>query len=325
MKSFSDDDYQIEPAVLGGGDVGKIDWVIRDFLARGAFVLLAAEMGSGKSTLIYRAAEAIYEGNLFLDQLPTKKGKVLVIQGDEPPADATKKFRRMGLEAQFEICYADPPLDIKWLERIIKSKVYIAIFIDSITSLFATNEMDVNDLGFPRKLYRIGKAFAEANVAGLITSHLNKPSENKIRTRVTKHDIQGVATIGAAVTDLWGMWKVPKPEWPEHYNLICLGKRHCKNGILWKLEGNEEDFYWSLNEVGHGLKPQEKLFLEAKINNHFDKFPEPLTLSDIASRLGTSYEYVRRICTEMFEMGLLSREKIEKVKKGRPTFLYGPL
>jgi len=320
------DDYQIEPAVIGGGgEVGKIDWVIRDFLARGALVLLAAEMGSGKSTLIYRAAEAIFEGSLFLDQLPTKKGRVLVIQGDEPPADATKKFRRMGLEAQFEICYADPPLDIKWLERIINSKVYIAIFIDSITSLFATNGMEVIDLAFPRELYRIGRAFAEANVAGLITSHLNKPSENKIRTRVTKHDIQGVATIGAAVTDIWGIWKVNKPEWPEHYNLICLGKRHCKDGILWKLEGNEEDFYWSLNEVGHGLKPQEKLSLEAKIHNHFDQSPEPLTLSDIASRLGTSYEYVRRICTEMFEMGLLSREKIEKGKKGRPTFLYGPL
>ena len=84
-------------------------------------------------------------------------------------------------------------------------------------------------------------------------------------------------------------------------------------------------FDWALNEVGHGLKPQEKLFLEAKIHNHFDQSPEPLTLADIASRLGTSYEYVRRVCTEMFEMGLLSREKIENGKKGRPTFLYGPL
>ena len=65
MTSYSNDDYPIEPAVLGGGDVGKIDWVIRDFLARGAFVLLSAEMGSGKSTLIYRAAEAIHEGSFF--------------------------------------------------------------------------------------------------------------------------------------------------------------------------------------------------------------------------------------------------------------------
>ena len=35
MRFSSDDDYQIEPAgVGGGGDVGKIDWVIRDFLAK---------------------------------------------------------------------------------------------------------------------------------------------------------------------------------------------------------------------------------------------------------------------------------------------------
>ena len=71
--SSLNDNYLLEPAVLGGVDVGKIDWVIRDFLARGAFVLLSAEMGSGKSTLIYRAAEAIHKGSFFLDQLPTTK------------------------------------------------------------------------------------------------------------------------------------------------------------------------------------------------------------------------------------------------------------
>ena len=117
MSSQSSKNYQIKPAKGGGVDVGKIDWVIRDFLASGALVLLAAEMGSGKSTLIYRAAEAIYEGLLFLDQLPTRKGKILVIQGDEPKAEAKKKIRRMGLEAQFDICYAEPPLDFDWLEK----------------------------------------------------------------------------------------------------------------------------------------------------------------------------------------------------------------
>jgi len=117
MTSYSSKNYQIKPAKGGGVDVGKIDWVIPDFLARGALVLLAAEMGSGKSTLIYRAAEAIYEGLLFLDQLPTRKGKILVAQGDEPKTEAEKKFRRMGLEAQFDICYAEPPLDFDWLKK----------------------------------------------------------------------------------------------------------------------------------------------------------------------------------------------------------------
>ena len=54
--------------------------MIRDFLARGSLVLLAAEMGSGKSTLIYQAAEAINEDNLFLNQLQQKKDEFLDIQ-----------------------------------------------------------------------------------------------------------------------------------------------------------------------------------------------------------------------------------------------------
>ena len=192
-----------------------------------------------------------------------------------------------------------------------------------MSSLFATNELEVTDLGFPRKLYRIGKVFAECNVAGLITSHLNKPPENKIRNRITKHDIQGVATIGAAVSDIWSLCKVPKSEWPDHYNLECLGKRHCKEGDQWKLQGNEEDYYWSLKEVGDGLKPQERIYLQGKINAHFKKSPQAIPLSEIAAKIGTSNEYARRICTEMFEVGLLKRSKVITGQKGRPSYLYG--
>ena len=155
----------------------------------------------------------------------------------------------------------------------------------------------MTDLGFPRKLYRIGKAFAEANVAGLLSSHLNKPTDNKIRERITKHDIQGVATIGAAVSDVWGMFKHPKPQWPEQYHLLCLGKRHCKEGTLWKLQGDEEDFYWSLKEVGDGLKPQEKLSLEEKIIAYFANSSQPISITEIAKNVMTSYECARRLCT----------------------------
>ena len=33
----------------------------------------------------------------------------------------------------------------------------------------------------------------------------------------------------------------------------------------------------------------------------------------------TSYECARRLCTEMYEFGLLSRTKVEKGSKGRPS------
>ena len=48
--------------------------------------------------------------------------------------------------------------------------------------------------------------------------------------------------------------------------------------------------------------------------------------SNIASEKGhdgTSYECLRRICTEMFEVGLLKRTKVTTGQKGRPSYLYG--
>ena len=39
----------------------------------------------------------------------------------------------------------------------------------------------------------------------------------------------------------------------------------------------------------------------------------------------TSYECARRLCTEMYELGLLSRTKEENGNKGRPGYLYGPV
>ena len=103
----------------------------------------------------------------------------------------------------------------------------------------------------------------------------------------------------------------------------CLGKRHCKEGDQWKLQGNEEDYSWSLKEVGDGLKPQQRIYLQEKIIAHFKKSPQSIPLSEIATKIGTSNEYARRICTEMFEVGLIKRTKVITGQKGRPSYLYG--
>ena len=91
---------EIRPARGGGADVGKVNWVIEGFVAVG-IVLLAAEPGTGKTTLLYRAAEAIQEGKDFLDAVPVKKASVLVIQGDEPKNVVDRKIARMDLKGRF--------------------------------------------------------------------------------------------------------------------------------------------------------------------------------------------------------------------------------
>ena len=76
-------------------------------------------------------------------------------------------------------------------------------------------------------------------------------------------------------------------------------------------------------KVGDGLKPQERIYLQGKIIAHFKKSPQSIPLSEIATKIGTSYECVRRICTEMFEVELLKRTKVITGQKGRPSYLYG--
>ena len=120
------------------------------------------------------------------------------------------------------------------------------------------------------------------------------------------------------------MWKHPKSEWPDHFNLICLGKRHCCEGTLWKLQDSLKDLHWSLLEASDGLLPQEHLTLEDKISSYFAQSPEPLSLAEIALKVGTSEEYARRISTEMFDQALLQRTKVLTKKKGRPSYLSGP-
>jgi type II secretory ATPase GspE/PulE/Tfp pilus assembly ATPase PilB-like protein len=51
----------------GGSQVGKINWTLQGFAAQGV-VLLAGEGGCGKTSLMYRAAESIQEGDLFLNE-----------------------------------------------------------------------------------------------------------------------------------------------------------------------------------------------------------------------------------------------------------------
>ncbi len=233
--------FKLNLLALGGG-VGKIQWLVPEFIARGALNLLAAEKGSGKTTLVYRLAEAVQKGERFLGQIPATKGRVLIIPGDEPPADSEYKFRLMGLEDLFDIAYFRGLLDLNELEPHIRSKKYDLIVIDSATSILTGNDLEVTDTEFTRNLYRIGKCLSENQVSFIVPTHLNKPMENRIRKTVTAHDISGLATISNACTDLWALYKVAEPEWPDHFRLRCLGKRYCRTDTLWDLEGDLEDF-----------------------------------------------------------------------------------
>ena len=69
------------------------EWIVDLFGAKGSSVLLAADKGSGKTTFIYRMAEALGCKRMFMSELKTKKSKVFVWQADESKNNALDKFK----------------------------------------------------------------------------------------------------------------------------------------------------------------------------------------------------------------------------------------
>jgi len=311
----------IQKANAGGGEVGKIDWTLPGFAANGA-VLLAAEGGSGKTSLIYRACDAIQEGSFFLDQVQAKKGNVLVIQGDEPQSASEAKFRRMDLKANFEILYAEPPLNMQWLKDTISSCLYTAVALDSATSLLTRERQELSDESFVRLLYDLNKCLVDNNVLGLIASHLNKPFDGQSRKIVSVNDISGRAAIAAAVTDMWGLWRSSVPKWEQHFTLQCLGKRNCRQGECWELQGNVEDYWWTIKEVSDGIMPIERNTLNMKISSFLASIETPVEVAEIAAAVETSYEVARRICSDMYGNSEIRRKPSNPSGRGRPTYLY---
>ena len=101
------------------------EWIVNLFGATGSCVLLAGDKGSGKSVFMYRMAEAIQKGEIFMTELETKKSKVFIWQADESRNNAKAKIKLMELKKE-KFCYLFKDdeyghyLDINVLRRTIK-------------------------------------------------------------------------------------------------------------------------------------------------------------------------------------------------------------
>ena len=314
---------EIRPARGGGADVGKVDWAIEGFVAVG-IVLLAAEPGTGKTTLLYRAAEAIQEGQDFLNSVPTHQSRVLFIQGDEPENVTVRKISRMDLLGNFEILYGSHSLDINNLVQIILSKKWRVVVVDSLTTVVATSTCTTMDTSMADLLYRLNKLASDNHVAVIMTAHLNKPSKDGSGDRMKRKiiswaDISGVATISAAVNDAWGLTSKG-----EDFSLHALGKRHIESGTEWVLERSAEDYSWLLKEVTDGLMPKEEMYAKHQLLVYLQACRgEFFTSGELASLSGRrNIEHTRRCLCDLFDTKQILRRK-RRTQTGRPLHEYG--
>lgn len=299
--------------------VGKVEMVVEDVVARGGFTLLAAEEGAGKTAFLMRLAEAVSLGDEFMGQLLTVKGRVLILQADEPFRHTQFKFRRMGIGSDlFEVRHVDQ-YEMPALKTLITSGDWDLIILDSLTYGLTDEKCGVSDDAFTRRLYKLTKWVGESGVACIATTHLNKPWDGRARQVIAKHDVAGLSTIKNAVSDTWGLLRVEGQE--DQFKMFCFGKRHCPLNTVWDVEGSVEDFSFALVGCSRDM-PKDRRNLTQKINDSLSELGRESAAhpKDIALAIGSTTEVVRRYCAEMHGLGQIERLTIKG--QGRPQHRY---
>ena len=309
------------PEMGGVQDLGKT-WRINQF-SKSGIVLLPAERGTGKTTLMNLCMEAVQEGTPFLGAFRTQQAKALLIQGDEPQKFSERKFRRQALKRHFDVVYPEGPFPLEQLLQVIESQDYGVIGIDSLTTVLCSEGQRTTDSEIVDVLYRLNKCSVNNDVSLVTTAHLNKAPKDgngirRKRTEIQWDDISGLGTISAAIQDCWGLTGLANGQ----YSLHALGKRNIEPGTRWVLERDRETYSWWLADDQDQQLPakQEELAKQAlkHLQQHGDK-----SIIELATALKCNAEHLRLVCFDLFEQGQLQRNQRRTGKRGRPEYLYG--
>jgi hypothetical protein len=154
-------------------------WTIAGILPESSVMLLAAAPGSGKSTIVYNWALHVATGKDWSNRR-CKKGKVLIIQCDEPVVDAAEKLQIIGYDddalSNGQIDFID-----RWrFSNIPQLLSYVQrhqpqlIMIDSLTSCLAGMDVDLIRSDAGNCIYELRDIANQYGCSIVILHHLNK-------------------------------------------------------------------------------------------------------------------------------------------------------
>ncbi len=303
--------------------------IVNDLLPVGLTTLVGDGFG-GKSSLAYQIAEAVSHGKEFAGQFPTTKAHTMIIQLDEPKANAKQKWRRMAYNPNrenFKIIFNFHPLMIPELEKdIVKNNTKVLV-IDSLLRL-VDGIQDICSAEMGLFIYRLNKIASKHNISIILIHHLNRPPKKQERKVVTKDDIYGSGYIYNGTSDCFALWR-KKEEETSDYQWI-LKNLKARSSIVDEEEsyifaGSEEDFRFSFEKLGSReisldeIKTTSGKVLQLIKNNPQEKYT-PKQVSSIL-KLGNA-RWAGNILADLKGKNLIGRQEADINTGGRNTYYY---
>jgi hypothetical protein len=288
-----------------------------DLFARGLLTLVASDGGVGKSSLLYRLAEAVSRGETFAGQHATTQGNVRIYQLDESVQDAGVKFRRMGLDPcrdRFSVRWKFSPAELPELRREIEENHLTLVILDSLFRIFGGYGQEITAPETALWLYQLNRIASDTGAAIVMAHHLTKPSAGAKRTRteVTSYDLFGSSYLFNATGDCWGLYRSPREGADQEFCIRCLKSRSgiVTTGTTYDLQGSEEDYSWihagitgSTESLTDRLKGRELVaeFLRSR--------GKALAAEEVASALHIARRVAQKHLMRLVDERLVVREK----------------
>ncbi|HEY9830608.1 MAG TPA: AAA family ATPase [Stenomitos sp.] len=176
----------------------SISWVFPGIIpGRGVFVL-GGNAGAGKTTCAYDAVGSLLLGEEFLGEKPVRKGKALVVTGDELPCYTQDKLIDRGIPLDNE----DWDIILNWdvsqwdvLEEAIADLRPTLVIIDSFSSIHRDPSFDENSSQAKSTIYDLEALTNSYDCGCILIHHLSKSKENQ---GVAK--LRGSSAIAAAAS-----------------------------------------------------------------------------------------------------------------------------
>ena len=290
----------------------RFDWLIAGLMPLATTALLYAEAETGKTLLVHNLIKAIAGGQNW-NGYPTKTGKVLYVQTDEPEVNTAQNLKEAGFDT---IPNQNLTLFFHWqfsqmakLREKVQKEKPVLVVIDSLTSSNRTATIEEKNQEYARGLYELRDIALESGCAIIVLHHENKNG-----------GIRGTSAIKANVSEVWHLKRCEKLT-PNHR---LLGIEKSRSGCIGvrQLELEAEDLSWSdqgeydPDNQQRGRRPTGAQLLSF-FQQHLGRKFEP---QELVEQLGKGLEAIRKALFRLYRSGLIDCEgRVKTTQQGNQS------
>lgn len=293
----------------------QASWLIQGWFPAGVAILLHALGGTGKTLLMYEVAAAIAKGQKWNDY-PTQQGEVLILQSDEPPHVTQDRLEVLGVtpEDPLRVFPAWQVENMPQLESYLQNRANAGspvrlLLVDSITAINRNTAISENDVEYARPVSALADLAAKFGCCLVLIHHSNGFGDSR-----------GTKALHNAVSEVWSL--ILNNEQTGERVLRVQKTRVGRPPGRYKFDFNPSTntfTYTGEDGEDEGATATHAKRVELWLSET-ERRGTPYEVEELSEYLAIPKSSARRAVAELWERGIINRDRRKKDNHSR--FLY---